>query len=194
MTGSPEGAARILRVAVATLVVIGLGHASHALGGGTGPQPLAVVVLAALVAPLVWALVRLRASAARLAVAMGLGQVLTHLALVAMAPEQGVAAAAHVHGAVALSSADAATGLTATLHLTPGMLAAHALATVLAAVLLSRGEDAVRAVVRALLPQPLSPGFAHGIRRLAVGAGALTTPTSRALRPLGGRGPPLPVT
>ena len=35
------------------------------------------------------------------------------------------------------------------------MLAAHAIATVLAAVLLSRGEDAVRAVVRALLPQPL---------------------------------------
>jgi len=48
--------------------------------------------------------------------------------------------------------------------------------------------------VRALLPEPLSLRFAHGIRRLAVEAGALTTPTSRALRPVGGRGPPLPVT
>jgi hypothetical protein len=116
--------------------------------------------------------------------------------------------APHVHGASGLPTSDAVasagatvtstgtagTSLLAGLHVTPGMLAAHAIATVLAAVLLSRGEDAVRAVVRALLPQPLSLRFAHGIRRLAVEATALTTPTSRALRPVGGRGPPLPVT
>ena len=210
VTGMPQRArdARMLRALIATLVVIGLGHTAHSLGGATGPQPLAVGVLAALVGPLVWALVRRGASATRLGVAMGAGQVLTHLTLVAMAPGRGTSTAVHVHGASGLPTSDAVTSAGATvtstgtavtsllagLHVTPGMLAAHAIATVLAAVLLSRGEDAVRAVVRALLPEPLSLRFAHGIRRLAVEAGALTTPTSRALRPVGGRGPPLPVT
>lgn len=198
----------MLRALVATLVVIGLGHTAHSLGGATGPQPLAVGVLSALVGPLVWALVRRGASATRLGVAMGAGQVLTHLTLVAMAPGRGTSTAAHVHGASGLPTSDAVaaagaavtsagaagTSLLASLHVTPGMLAAHAIATVLAAVLLSRGEDAVRAVVRALLPQPLSIGFAHGIQRLAVEATTLATPTSRALSPMGGRGPPLPVT
>ena len=215
VTGMPRRTcdARMLRALVATLVVIALGHTAHSLGGGAGPQPLAVGVLAALVGPLVWALVRRGASATRLGVAMGAGQVLTHLTLVAMAPGTGTSTVAHVHGASGLTTSDAvasagaavtsaavasteatSTGLLASLHVTPGMLAAHAIATVLAAVLLSRGEDAVRAVVRALIPEPLSLRFAHGIRRLAVEAGALTTPTSRALRPVGCRGPPLPVT
>ena len=61
--------ARMLRALIATLVVIGLGHTAHSLGGATGPQPLAVGVLAALVGPLVWALVRRGASATRLGVA-----------------------------------------------------------------------------------------------------------------------------
>lgn len=220
VTGMPQRTcdARMLRALVATLVVIALGHTAHSLGGGAGPQPLAVGVLAALVGPLVWALVRRGASAPRLGVAMGAGQVLTHLTLVAMAPGTGTSTVAHVHGASGLTTSDAvasagaavtsaavtsaavasteatSTGLLASLHVTPGMLAAHAIATVLAAVLLSGGEDAVRAVMRALLPLPLSPGFAHGIRRLPVEATVLTTPTSRALRPVGGRGPPLPVT
>jgi hypothetical protein len=194
----------MLRAIVATLVVIGLGHTAHSLGGGSGPQPLAVVVLGALVAPIVWALVRRRSTALRLGLAMGAGQLVTHLALVAMAPGQGSATAPHVHGATtagtvtaadAVASASAAgTGLAATLHLTPGMIAAHALATVLAAVVLSRGADAVRAVVRAILPAYPRTTAVAGIRRLAVSMPTLLVPTGRAVRPVGGRGPPLPVT
>lgn len=201
VTGSQERVARMLRATVATLVVIGLGHTAHALGGGSGPQPLAVVVLAALVAPIVWALVRRRATAPRLALAMGAGQLVTHLALVAMAPGQGSTSAPHVHGASALTTSDAvafasATGTTvaATLHLTPGMIAAHALATVVAAVVLSRGGDAVRAVVRALLPTHPRTAAVAGIRGLVAPISALLAPTSRAVRPVGGRAPPLPVT
>lgn len=201
MTGSQERAARILRATVATLLVIGLGHTAHSLGGGSGPQPVAVVVLAALVAPVVWALVRRRASAPRMALAMGAGQLVTHLSLVAMAPGRGAATAPHVHGAPAVTASDAVasasaagTGLAATLHLTPGMVAAHALATVLAAVVLSRGADAVRAVVRALLPAHPRTTDVAGIPCPAATMPALLVPTGRAVRPVGGRGPPLPVT
>lgn len=191
----------MLRAIVATLVVIGLGHAAHSLGGGSGPQPLVVIVLAALVAPIVWALVRRRVTAMRLALAMGAGQLVTHLALVAMAPGQGTTPAAHVHAATAFTASDAVAsasaaggGVAATLHLTPGMIAAHALATVLAAVVLSRGADAVRAVVRALVPAPPRTPAVAGIRRLAATMPTLPVPTGRDVRPVGGRGPPRPVT
>jgi hypothetical protein len=182
----------MLRAAVATLVVIGLGHSAHTLGGGAGPQPLAVAVLAVLVGPVVWAVVRHRTSAARMAVAMGAGQIVTHLALVSMAPGQGNAVAAHAHGDSALSAAASAAGadLVSTLHPTPTMLTAHALATALAALVLSHGADAVRAVARGILPaRPVTKAPA-GWRPSAPmpHVGVLT---GRAVRPVGGRGPPL---
>ncbi|GAA4404660.1 hypothetical protein GCM10023168_17600 [Fodinibacter luteus] len=186
---------RMLRATVATLVVIGLGHSAHTLGGGAGPQPLAVTVLALLVAPLVWAVVRGRATASRMVLAMAAGQLVTHAALVAMAPGSGTAAAAHLHGDAALVVAAPPAGgadLTAALHLTPGMLLAHALATVLAAVLLSHGEDAVRAAVRQLLPDRPPVGTMVGRRPLAPPARPAVL-TGRAVGPVGGRGPPLPV-
>lgn len=183
---------RMLRAAVATLVVIGLGHTAHTLGGGTGPQPLAVVVLAALVAPVVWAVVRRRTTAARTVLAMAAGQLVAHVALVAMAPVRGAAAAAHVHGDAALpaSTSAGAADLATTLHLTPAMVAAHVLATVLAAVVLSHGEDAVRAAVRILLPgRPAT--VVTGGRRLLAPVPRVAVLTGRAVRPVGGRGPPL---
>lgn len=182
----------MLRATVATLVVIGLGHTAHTLGGGAGPQPLAVAVLALLVGPVVWAVVRHRTSAARMALAMGAGQLVTHLALVAMAPGQGNAVAAHAHGDSALSAAASASGadLVSTLHPTLTMLAAHALATALAALVLAHGEDAVRAVARGILPaRPVL--VLPGARRPSVAMPHVAVRTGRAVRPVGGRGPPL---
>ena len=180
---------RRLRAVVATLLVVGLGATAHTLGGGPALQPLPVAVLLVLVAPLVWHVVRARTSVPRMALAVGAGQVVTHVALAAMAPSTGgSAAAAHVHGGVALTSSGQVGPAAA--HLSTSMLLAHAVATVVASVLLTRGEDVLRAVVRWLLVElpaaPLSPRPA--------GTVADTGPrglVGRAVRPVGGRAPPL---
>lgn len=182
---------RQLRAAVATLVVVGLGGSAHAMGGGPALRPLPAVVLLLLVGPLVWLTVRTRTSLPRMVLAVGAGQVVTHLALVAMAPSQGgtaLGAHGHVHGAVAATGNGPS--LPAGLHLTGSMLAAHLLATVLAGLLLTLGEDVVRAVVARMFTVLRVP---HVLVTLAPlpGVGPVRRLAGRTVRPVGGRAPPL---
>ena len=75
---------RLLRAAVATLVVIAVGSSAHQAGGGPAPQAIPVLVLAVVVGPLVWVIVRSRASVPRMALATALGQAATHVLLAGM--------------------------------------------------------------------------------------------------------------
>ena len=180
---------RQLRAAVATLLVVGLGASAHAVGGGTPLRLVPATVLVVVVAPLVWLLLRSRTSLPRMVVAIAAGQVVTHVTLAAMAPTTGGSAtAAHVHGAVALSSAGSTAP--AAVHLTGSMLLAHLAATLVAGVLLTRGEDVVRAVVRWLLTE-VSAAPVPGTTARAVVDGSPLGLTHRLVRPVGGRGPPL---
>lgn len=180
---------RQLRAAVATLVVVGIGASAHTIADGATLPPVAVAVLVLLVGPVVWLLLRSRTSMPRMVLAIGAGQALTHLALVAMVPSTGGAeAAAHVHGATALSSTSSTAPFA--LHLSGSMLLAHVAATALAAVLLTRGEDVLRCVVRWLLPEV--PAAPVPLRTCHIVADGDTRGlTGRAVRPVGGRGPPL---
>ena len=179
---------RQLRAAVATLVVVGLGASGHVVAGGAALQPVAAAVLVLVVAPPVWLLLRSRTSMPRMVLAIAAGQALTHLALAAMAPSTGGAeVAVHVHGAGLSSTGSVAPSA---LHLSSSMLLAHLAATALAAVLLTRGADGLRAVARWLLPAvPATPVPLRTCRTVA--EADTRGLTGRAVRPVGGRGPPL---
>lgn len=143
-----------------------------------------------LVGPLVWVVVRSRTSVPRMVLATVLGQVATHVLLAGMsATAGGTASAPHVHGA--LSTHPVGSSMPMTVHLTWSMLLAHAVATVVAAVLLTAGDDVVRAAVRRLLA-PVSPSAPverpRLVARVDPWVGSLV---GRSVGPLGGRAPPL---
>ena len=180
---------RLLRAVVATLVVIGLGSSAHQAGGGPSPQAIPVLVLAVVVGPLVWVIVRSRASVPRMALATALGQVVTHVLLAGMSPTAGgTATGLHVHET--LSPHVAGPSPTMTSHPAWSMLVAHAVATVLAAMILTAGDDVVRAATRRLLTAPTWPTVTVGRLALPVES-ALGSLAGREMRPVGGRAPPL---
>ena len=181
---------RLLRAVVATLVVIGFGSAAHQVAGGPAPQPIPLVILGVLVGPLVWCIVRSRTSVPRMVLATALGQVSTHVLLAGMSATAGGAASEpHVHGA--LSTHPVGASMPMTLHLTWSMLVAHAVATVVAAVLLTAGDDAVRATVRRLLAPASASASAEGPRLVARVDPWVGSLVGRSVRPVGGRAPPL---
>lgn len=180
---------RRLRALVATLVVIALGASAHGMGGGSPVQPVTAAVLVVLVGPLVWFVLRARTSVPRMVLATAAGQVVTHLALVGMAPSGGgTAMAHHVHDASAM--VDVASTQPMALHVTGPMVLAHVLATVLASLLLAVGEDVVRALVRYLVVV-LRPAVTPLTVRIRPGETPVRRLTGRSLRPVGGRAPPL---
>ncbi len=181
------GMVRVLRAALATMVVVGLASGAHTLGGGSAPAPLALAVLAAALAPALWWVTARELTTSRMTGLLGGTQVLVHAALMAMGPGHGSAAAAHVHGAHGLPPAGEPMAMT---QLTPAMLALHAAATVATAVVLSRAERVLWWVVSLVRP-PLGQRF-HGVAGGPVAAGRVLLPLPfRRTRPLGGRAPPL---
>ena len=122
-----------LRAAVAGTVVVGLAGAGHLVAGGAAPSLRALLLGTLLVALLCAAVSAQKVSAARLTAVLGGGQVVLHHAF-SWVPGGHVTAAP---GDVAEQHA---------LWSDPTMLAAHALATVCAAVALRRGEAALVAL------------------------------------------------
>lgn len=182
---------RLLRAVVATLVVIGLGSAAHQMAGGAPLQPIPLVILFVLVGPLVWSVVRSRTSVPRMMLATVLGQAATHLLLAGMsATAGGTASAPHVHDALSMHPVGSSMPMPMTLHLTWSMLVAHGVATVVAASLLTAGDDVVRATVRRLLV-PLPPSATvEGPCLVARVESAVGSLVGRSVCPLGGRAPP----
>ncbi|MGG5258103.1 hypothetical protein [Phycicoccus avicenniae] len=180
---------RLLRAVVATLVVVGLGAVAHEMGGGAPLSVLPAVILTVLVGPLVWVTVRRRTSLARMLLATALGQVLVHVALVGMTPGAGgVAPRPHLHDAMPAMAQVPATSTGTTL--TGSMLLAHAVATVVASLLLTRGADLVAAVVR-LLVVPVAAHVSPVPGRAPVAHVLVRVPDGRSIGALGGRAPPL---
>ena len=190
MTEREARGVRLLRAAVATLVVIALGSSAHQAGGGPAPQAIPVLVLAVVVGPLVWVIVRSRASVLRMALATALGQVATHVLLAGMSPSPAGGAATGLHLHETLAPHVVGPSPTATSHPAWSMLVAHAAATVLAAVILTAGDDVLRAATRRLLTAPPSPPVTVGHLALPVES-APGSLAGREVRPVGGRAPPL---
>ena len=189
MSGSGGRGVRRLRAVVASLVVVALGASAHGMSGGPALNPISAVVLLVLVGPVVWLVLHARTSVVRMVLAVAAGQVVTHLALVGMAPSPGHALAAHhVHDASAMVALGSTQPLA--LHITGPMVLAHVLATVVASLLLTVGEDVVRAVVRRLVVV-LSAATVPATVRLCRGMAPVRRLPGRLTRPVGGRAPPL---
>jgi len=213
MTSAAAGPVRILRAALLAAVLLTGGAVAHAVGGGMLPSPLVLAVLGVLLVPVVLAATRRRLGPGRAAAYLALSQLGIHLALHSMHPVTGSASAAPVHcgdaAMVAAAHASGALGATGRLDpagmvgmpgmadggflgLTPAMVLAHAVATVLLAWVVARGEDVLWLVVSLLLPRVPRPV------RLPAHARLLVTLARRPLRegpscsPLGSRAPPAP--
>ena len=179
---------RMLRALVATLVAVGFGGWAHEMGGGEPLRLIPAVVLTLLVGPVVCLCVRRRSSVPRMLVATSLGQVVAHLALTGMAPRTGGSAVRlHLHEVAAPLPLLPTEGSSA-LSVTGTMLLAHAVATVVASLLLTVGADVVvrRLVVLATLSVPVT----HGIPARTV-TSWMPVLRGRVVAPLGGRAPPL---
>lgn len=177
--GSPF---RFLRTAVLAIAVLALAAGAHVLGGGQLPPAPVMAACTALTTLGVMAVTRWKMSAFSLAGILTAGQGMLHEAFSALAGPASAPSgpALHFHGVAA-----GGPGLIPTLpshpqtHLEPPMMAAHILATLLTAVLLSRGEAALWALAAWLRPltvlravripamsrQPLPPPFPQHARR-----------------------------
>lgn len=192
---------RLVRAGVLTALVVALTTLAHRVGGAAAPSLFAIAVLAALLWPVAILATRRRLGPVALLTGLGAGQLLghgllgwlgsgatgvaasvsleclqhaTHLGASAACATDTVAAATHVHG-------QAGTALP--------MLAAHIAATLMAAVLVARGERVLWRVldlVLRALPVLLTPIAGRAPRPTA----PLFLPTRPDLAVRAGRGPP----
>lgn len=155
---------RAARALVVTGLLVALTTSAHTLGGGTVSAG-ASLVLTLLVLPATGYAVERRLGARALLLLLGAGQGLGHALLAAMAPSaHGVAERLPGHLALhdTVDLALVGTGVVDHAAVAGGhggltMLLAHALATVILAVLLAKGEEALWAVVARLLPTLEAP-------------------------------------
>jgi hypothetical protein len=213
MTSPGTGVVRLLRSAVLTGLVVALAVLAHRLGGGESPPAFAIVAITVPLWPLALIATRRRLGPLALLGGLGAGQLLGHgvLGWLAASAPSAVSAGSGVSpgfpgSPVSLECVQHAvhqgTGsgcLEGTLaaawhtheHAGLGllMLVAHAVATVLAALLVARGEQVLWRVLDLLvriLPVLLTP---VSVRPLPPHV-ALLTPTGHSLDVPPGRGPP----
>jgi hypothetical protein len=152
---------RSLRALAATVVFVEFGAAAHQLGGGVPVEVIPKVVIAVLVAPLVWLLLRSTVSLPLALLAATAAQVILHLALVAMEPSSGGSAApVHVHEifrALPFGGAGPAAGSPWSVPL----IQAHVSAALFTCVILYVADDVLRAVQRSHDDAP--PGGTGGL-------------------------------
>lgn len=198
-TGTTVGAVgvpRLLRAALVTGIVVLLGGGAHASAGGGAPTPFVAALLTVLGLPVAWWATGRRLGRARLLALVGGGQVAVHTALLGMRPAVGSSPghspyAAHLSAHAHATAPDPAalSGPVAALHLTPGMLAGHLVATLVAVWVLGHGERLVRAALDRLLPR-LTPTLSLAPRPLPPLGCARRPRTGTPLLALGARAPP----
>lgn len=208
MTTPGAGPTRLVRAAVLTALVVVLTVVAHRLGGGASPAGFALVALTALLWPVALLATRRRLGPVALLAGLGGGQLLGHGLLgwltgsgvsVASAPAslECLQHAAHQRLAAACLGdpivADTLVAGPAHAHAQQGtgllMLAAHALATLAAALLVARGEQVLWRIldlVLRVLPVLLAP---VSLRRPRP-AVTLLVPARTDLDVRTGRGPP----
>jgi hypothetical protein len=129
-------------------VFVEFGAAAHQLGGGVPVEVIPKLVIAVLVAPLVWLLLRSTVSLPLALLAATGAQVILHLALVGMEPSSGGSAApVHVHEifrALPFGGAGPAAGSPWSVPL----IQAHVSAALFTCVILFVADDVLRAVLR----------------------------------------------
>lgn len=130
MTCPDRGLLRVVRAAAVALCVVGLSLGGHVAAGGNVPGPLVLIGSSAAVFAYAGALTRSRLGPLELIGVLGAGQMLLHTAFMA-------------------SGGDHAGGL--------AMFAAHAVAAVVIALVLVRGEDAAWALWCWLRPRLVVP-------------------------------------
>ena len=163
-----------LRSAMVALTVLALAAGAHTLAGGQLPSPGILLALLALTALASTTATRLKLNFPAMAGLLGAGQLVLHEAFTAFSgasfsPAPAGAASGRGDLAHHVGSVPLPTGIGSTLE-APGldsglsllMLAGHALATLLCAVLLARGEAALWALAAWLrpllrLPAPVTP-------------------------------------
>ncbi|KQN88996.1 hypothetical protein [Arthrobacter sp. Leaf69] len=163
-----------LRSAMVALTVMSLAAGAHTLAGGRLPSPGILLALLALTALASTTATRLKLNFPAMAGLLGAGQLVLHNALTVFsgpapgaAPEPAASPAPHHLGPASLpvggAGEFAVSGLDSQLSsLSLLMLAGHALATLLCALLLARGEAALWALAAWLrpllrLPVPAAP-------------------------------------
>jgi hypothetical protein len=162
--GSPAGGAlRVFRTVAITAVVVGLAATAHVAGGGQVPRPLGVAGLSLGTAYVCAWTARRRLSLAAITGLLAAGQWLLHHAFDLLeAPVCAPVTAEHAghpagHAPATCLGDVATSGALAASHAAPSwaMLAAHAVATAVTALLLASGERALWALcalLSALLP------------------------------------------
>jgi hypothetical protein len=173
---------RTLRALAATVLVVALGAAAHRLGVGAPVQAIPKVIVAALVAPMVWLLFPAAVSVPRAFLAACGGQAVLHLALLGMEPSSsGSATRAHLHEdlpAGLIDSAGHAAGSPIWLSVTQ----AHVAAALLTCVVLLVADDVLRAVLGAADAAAGTPDSADDTRAAAVSARRATARAGLAQR------------
>lgn len=216
MLSPVTGPLRATRAALVATLVLALSAAAHAVGGGHLPDPLVLAALAAITLAGTMLAARARFTVPRLVGVLGAAQLGLHVALDTLGhgvatcvPAGPSAGAGHTgHGAVLVCSPgaglpDAGAGLASSAHLAsssasvlPGvwMVAAHAVATLVLAVVLARGERALERLGAWLTPRAslLVPVVVAVSRRaIAVPAASTRRPATRHPSTAPTRGPPV---
>ncbi len=162
---------RLLRTGLIASLIIGLAAGGHLAGGGQLPAPTVLLGLCALTVLPVSILTKFQLSFPVLTALLGTGQAWLHWAFHSMAGVASTGAASsgvgsigvastpgHVHHNPSWAVEAAATGFPAQAAADGWqMMAAHALATVMTALVLARGEKALGAVTAWLRPLTTLP-------------------------------------
>jgi hypothetical protein len=185
-----------VRGAAASVIATLLAAVSHTVGGGQAPNPLLMLAVSVLLAPLAAVLVGRTIRLVGIASAVAITQVLFHVlfAVTGDVPLAGAVLGPHRHGALTPADLPVVMSPAHASSLAAPMIVAHLCAAVVTTVLLWRGELILRAVtrwVRAVLHRPEPVLRMSTTFRTTPGEIATTSPLSRIL--LGDvcrRGPP----
>ncbi|MDI3242734.1 hypothetical protein QK292_14340 [Arthrobacter sp. AL08] len=199
-----------LRSAMVALTILSLAAGAHTLAGGQLPVSGILLALLALTGLAATTATRLKLNLPALAGLLGAGQLLLHEAFTALSPQAlggsasgpaGPAAPHHLAAIPHFLGPELQTASSGTAAEAPFvsllMLAGHALATLLCAVLLARGEDALWSLAAWLrpllrLPAPVAPDVVAVPAVTGWPAECAPLPW-RNLRRDSGRGPPAAV-
>lgn len=191
MSSPARGVLRLTRATVLGGATVGLSLAAHLAGGGLCPTPVGLALLSVPVLAATLAVTGRRLSGPGVAALVGTGQVGLHLGLTTLtspdsaadangAPTAGAAVGHHLlrltlgAGASGASGAGVSTGADSVVEAlgswpTVVMSLAHLAAAVLVAMLLTRGEHALWALLAWLLPRlPGSPRRPEAAERAPV--------------------------
>jgi hypothetical protein len=202
--GTPAGGAlRVIRTVAITAVIVGLAATAHVAGGGAVPRPLGTAGVVLGTAYVCGWLARRRLSATAIAALLVAGQWTLHHAFDLLQTSVCVPAGRSLHSATHVAEAGCVPGPVTAVEahaVTPSwlMLAAHAVATVVTAVVLATGERALwslcglLAALRPALPRPL-PAVVAGPAPVPHAAPPARPRRAVLLRVSPRRGPPAPL-